>query len=172
MAVGQALHQPHHLVAEIAVDAGSGGGQALGDVGLALGDEGAQHVEGRLAHGHEALAGGNVAVDAGLAALDLEDDVGIEPDHRVAAAGGAVLHAFEQEGVLPPFGELQIGADGRLEVGDHALEDDLGAPGVVALGEAVEALVRHRITASLWWSAASACAGTRRRARSAATARR
>ena len=150
MPVGQPLHQPDHLVAQIAVDAGRGGGQPFGNVGLAFGHEAAQHVERRLADRREGFARGDVAVDAGLAALDLEDDVRIEPDHRVAALGGAVLHAFEQEGVLPALGELQIGTDGRLEVRYDALEDNLGAARVVALGETVEALVRHRITASNW----------------------
>ena len=81
-----------------------------------------------------------------LPRLDLEDDVGIEPDHRVAALGRAVLHAFEQEGVLAAFGELQVGADRRLEVGYDAAEDDLGAAGFVGRGKARETVPRHRIT--------------------------
>ncbi len=49
VAVGQALHETDHLVAEVAVDAGGGRRQALGDVRLALGDERAKGVERRFA---------------------------------------------------------------------------------------------------------------------------
>ena len=72
-----------------------------------------------------------------LPRVDLEDDVGQEPDHRVAAPGGAVLHAFEQERVLAAFGELQVGADRRFEVGDDAAEDDLRPASLVGARRSV-----------------------------------
>lgn len=48
--------------------------------------------------------------------------------------------------LLPPVGELQVGADRRFEVGDDALEDDLRPAGLVTFGEAFVGLVRHRVT--------------------------
>ena len=66
------------------------------------------------------LAGMRLAVDLGLAVAAAPDEVGVEPDHRVAAAHRAALDRFEQEGrAVRSLAQLQEGCDRRLEVADE-----------------------------------------------------
>ena len=60
-----------------------------------------------------------VAIDLGAAVAQAPDQVGIEPDDRVASAHRAALDGFEQEAHRPAGGELEEGGDRRLEVGDE-----------------------------------------------------
>ncbi len=61
----------------------------------------------------------------GLRTFGAEDEVGIESEHRIAAAHRAALDRFKQEGVPPVSGKLQEGGDRRLQVGDEACEHEL-----------------------------------------------
>ena len=86
------------------------------------------------------------------------DHVRLEADDRVAAAHRAALDRFQQEGVGPPVGQLEIGRDRRLEVGDQLGPDELRLAGVVGRGEGVEVgRDRHRLLT------AAAAAGRPRR---------
>ena len=71
-------------------------------------------------------------VDLGAGAGRAEDEVGVEPDHRIAAALRAALDRFEQEhGAAPPCGELQVGRYRGLQVGDQRRDADRRAASLV-----------------------------------------
>ena len=94
----QLLHQPHHVVAEIAEQAGRHRRQLFGQRDAAFGDQRAQRVERRLGAGREAVRlGARRAVDLGARAVRAPDQVGLEPDDRIAAAHRAAFDRFEQE---------------------------------------------------------------------------
>ena len=65
------------------------------------------------------------AVDLGAAAVRAPDQVGIEPDDRIAAAHRAAFDRFEQEAHRPAAGDLQERRDRRFEVGDQRGPDHL-----------------------------------------------
>ena len=76
------------------------------------------------------------AVDLGVIAARAEDEVGIEADHRIAAALRPALDRFEQEHVgCPAARELEIGRNGRLEIGDQRRDRDLGFAGDISARE-------------------------------------
>ena len=76
-----------------------------------------------------------VAVEFGGAGAAAPDEVGRHADDGVAAAGGAVFDAFEQEGVGAAGGELHVGGDRGFEIGD-VFGPDEGAAAFVVGGEA------------------------------------
>ena len=52
----------------------------------------------RVARREGARVGQRVAIDLGLVADGAKEHVGVEADHRIAAARGAAFDRFEQEG--------------------------------------------------------------------------
>ena len=76
-------------------------------------------------------------VDLGLGAATAPDEIGLEADEGVAVAHAA-LDGFEEERVGAPVGELEHGADGRVEIGGERRPHDLGGTTSVGLGEGVE----------------------------------
>ena len=137
--VGQRLHLAHHVVAEIAEDAGRHGRQLMGQMDVRFRDDATQRLERRLGHRLEAVAvGGGIAVDLGLAAGGAEDQVRLDADDRIAAAHGAALDRFEQEAVGAPRRQLEHGRDRRLQVGDHPRPHHLRLARVVGAREVVE----------------------------------
>ena len=127
--VRQPLDQPHHVVAEVAEEAGGHRRQLGRQVDPALGD---QRARGSPAGRRRPRAPG-VGVEArrtveprgGAAALP--DQVGLHPHDRVAAAHLAAGDALEQEAVLARLGQLQHQRHRRVEVGDQAGPDHLVA---------------------------------------------
>ena len=78
-------------------------------------------------------------VDRGDAVLAAPDEVGIEPDHREAAADRAAFDGFEQEGrALPAVPQLQEGRDRRQQIADEGRAQNAGLAGLVGRGEGVE----------------------------------
>ena len=65
------------------------------------------------------------------------DQIGIEPDDRIAPAHRAALDRFEQEAHRPAARDLEEGRDRRLEVGDQRGPHDLRLAARIALGEGV-----------------------------------
>ncbi len=87
--------------------------------------------------------GNGCAIDEGLLAFGAPHDVGLEPDHGVASARRAAFHRFQQEAHGAPGGELQVGGDRRLQVGDQAHPYNLRGAGRVAFGKIGKR--RHRV---------------------------
>ncbi len=143
--LGQALHQAHHVVAEIAEHAGRHRRQALGLRNGTLFEQGAQALESRARIVEEALAQSRAA-ERGLAVMAAPDQVRLQPDHRIAAAHGAALDRFEQEGRAGRgMAQLQEGGDRRLAIADQHLPQQLRGAGLVSLREVLELLERlHR----------------------------
>ncbi len=132
----QFLHQPHHVVAEIAENACGHRRQELGKIDAALGDQAAQGLQRRLGAWHEAIAGrACAAVDLGLAVDGAPDEVRLEPDDRVASAHRAAFDRFQQKALRPALGDLQERRYRCLEVGNEGGPDDLRLAPRVALGE-------------------------------------
>ena len=99
-----------------------------GDGGF--GDQRAQRRERRLrrARTRPGVAR-RVAVDLGLVAVDPEDHVGVEADHRIAAARRAAFDRFQQEHVAgAPARQFQKGRDRRFEIGDEPGRRQGGRP--------------------------------------------
>ena len=101
---------------------------------------------GFLSHGDEGVAVvSRVAVDLGLAVLDAKDHVGVEADHRIAAARGAALHRFEQEDVARAAArQLHEGRNRGFQIGDQPQADQRRLAGIVKRGEGVEFGLEHR----------------------------
>ena len=148
----QFLHQPHHVVAEIAEHAGGHRRQALGQRDAAFGDQRAQRLERRLRAGRKARRiAARVAVDLGLRAVRSPDQVGIEPDHRIAAAHRAAFDRLEQEAHRPRAGDFQERRDRRFEIGDQR------GPHHLRLRRGRSARRRRRPVARSAWRAAQFC---------------
>ena len=106
----QVLHQPHHVVAEIAEYAGGHRRQSRGQRNAALGNDVAQRRERRIAGRYESGGiGGRRAVDLGALAVDAEDKVRLEPDDRIAAAHRAALDRLQKKTHRPSAGDLEKG---------------------------------------------------------------
>ena len=143
----QALDQAHHVVAEIAEQAGRHRRSALRQFDAALGDEVAQGLQrmGRATDSNPSSAG--LAVDRGRAVLAAPDQVGLEADHRIAPARCAAFDRFQQEGVGAVAGQLHEGRDRRLEIADQRGDDDLGLAGGIAFREGLERRLDHGVAA-------------------------
>ena len=75
------------------------------------------------------------AIDLGPSGDGAPDQIGIEPDDRVAPAHRAAFDRFQQKAHRPPVGDLEEGRHRRFEVGDQRGPDHLGLAPRVALGE-------------------------------------
>src|SRR5680860_1455041 len=82
--------------------------------------------------------GQRLAVDLGPRPFDAPDEVGLEADHRVAAAHRAAFHRLQQEAVGRIAGKLQHDRHRRLEVGHELGRDHLGVAPAIGLSEVVE----------------------------------
>ena len=124
----EALHAPHHVVAEIAEYARRHRRQPGRHLDARFGEQRSQRIERIAGAGDESVRiGERPAVDLGAIAGRAEDQVGIEADHRIAAALRSALDRFEQEHVArAPARKLEIGRDRRLEIGDQRRDRDLG----------------------------------------------
>ncbi len=156
----QPLHLAHHVVAEIAEDAG-GHRRKLALVcrgDARFGDQRAQGNERRLGTGREKLrVGQRVAGDLGTTGAGAEHDVGVEPDHRVAAAYRAALDRFEQEAAPGAARrQLQVGRHRRFEIGDQGRGNKLRLARGVPWREGFEGWKRHQLPGSLPSASASA----------------
>ena len=86
--VRKALDEPYGVVADVPEHAGRHGRQLGRQLQLGFGEEGAQRGERRQLVGPEGVGLRNRrAVDGGRVALGAPYEVGLEADHRVAAAG-------------------------------------------------------------------------------------
>ena len=92
-----------------------------------------------------------------LVAVGAPDEVGLEADDGIAPARGAALDRLQQEAHRLVGGELQVGGDGRLEVGDEARPHDLRRARVIALGEGGERRHRFHLTGPCSLACARAC---------------
>ena len=130
----QTLHVAHHVIAEVAENAGRHRRQAGGKVDFGLRQQRAQRLERLAGAGGEGVPiGQRAAIDLRLPARRAPHHVRVEPDHRIASALGASFHRFEQEHRARPVrGELQIGRHRRLEIGDQRGDANAGAPALVA----------------------------------------
>ena len=166
----QRLDQPDHVVAERRRTGRRP--SAAGPSGRSMrerGDQVAQAVQRAAGLGREA-AGGDVGAlgDLGLVAAAAPDQVGLERDDRIAAAQGAALDRFEQEGVGPARGRSsdrpRPGSPGRRSAGARR---PAGRPAASPAAKAVELGVAS-LSLGHWArrraSRASAAGGVRPRA--------
>ena len=134
---GEPLHVTHHVVAQIAENAGRHRRQVGRHLDGGVGQEGPQRRQRRFRAGLEPV--GIVrsrVVDLGAMAGAAPDGIGVEADHRIAAARGVALDGFEQEDVArPALRELEERRHGRLEVGHMHRPGDACAAAAVALVE-------------------------------------
>ena len=145
----QLLHQPHHVVAEIAEQAGHHRRQLLGQRDAAFGDQRAQRGERRLGQGAKASGfAARRAVDLGARAVGAPDDVGLEPDDRIAAAHRAAFDRLEQEAVGASARDFQKRRDRRFEVGDQRGPYHLRLAARIARRESL----RRRLDLHQFWS--------------------
>ena len=132
----QFLHQPHHVVAEIAEHAGRHRRQAVGQCDAAFRDQRAQCLERRLGAGHEGIRlRARAPVDLGARAIGAPDQVGLDADDGMAAAHCAAFHRLQQEAHRLAAAELEKGRDRRLQVGDQRGPHHLRLAAAVAFGE-------------------------------------
>src|SRR6185437_1032484 len=137
--VRQPLHVADHVVAQEAEHAGRHRRQSRGQLHLAFADQRAQRVQRPALDRLEGMRiDAGVAIDLGLVPGAAPDHVRLEADDRVAAAHRAALYRFQQEGVGPAVGQLEIGGDRRFEVGDQFGPDELRLAPVIGTGEGVE----------------------------------
>ena len=148
LAGAQALHPPHHVVAEIAEHARRHRRQARRQLDARFGEQRPQRLERIAGAGDEGVRVVQRApVDLGPLAGRAEDEVRVEPDHRIASALGAALDRLEEEHVAGASArELEIGRDRRLEIGDQRRHRDRGAARLVGAREGlVVGHHRHRV---------------------------
>ncbi len=132
----QILHQADHVVAEIAEHAGRHRRQRRRQRDAAFGDDVAQRGERRVARRHESgRIGVRRAVDLRALAVDAEDEVGLEPDDRIAPAHRAAFDRFQKKTHRPAARDLQEGRDRRFQIGDQSGPDELRLAGRVARRE-------------------------------------
>ncbi len=137
--IRQALHQPDHVVAEIAEQPGRHRRQRRRQVDPAFGDQGAQRGERAVGAGLEAAQiMARLAIDLDPVAKAAPDQIGLHADRRVAAAHRPAFDRFQEEAVGPAFGQLQHRGDRGLEIRDQGGPDHLRSPGGISLGEARE----------------------------------
>jgi hypothetical protein len=75
------------------------------------------------------------AIDVGAITVGAPDQIGIESDDRVTAAGCAAFDGFQQKAVGFAFAELEKRRDRRFEVGDERRPNHLRLPARILLGE-------------------------------------
>ena len=132
----QLLHQPHHVVAKVAENAGGHGRQHVRQLDPAFGDERAQRRQRRPVAGHEAISPvPRRAADLGLPSHCAPNEIGIESDDRIAPAQRAAFHRLQQKAERPRGGDLEEGRYRGLEIRDERGPHDLWLASRVALGK-------------------------------------
>ncbi len=132
----QALDKAHRVVAQIAENPGGHRRQVLRDIDARRVEKSAQRRQGaRLASGECRAILKRSGVDFGPVAVGAPEDIGIEPDDRIASADRTALDRFEQEGVGLAGGELEHRRDRRFKVCNQACENKLSFAGVIARGK-------------------------------------
>ncbi len=132
----QLFHQPDHVVAEIAKDPGGHRRQTLRHIDFAFLDQRAECRKRRIVLRLEGIRfRTRGAIDVGLVAIDAENEIGIEPDDRVAAAHRAAFNGLKQEGWMPLAREFQIRRDRCLEIGNQRRPNKLGLAFGIARAE-------------------------------------
>src|SRR5229473_261342 len=111
-ALGDALDQPHHVVAEIADGAGDQRRQTGKTDGTKTLDALAQEGDGVALLPNHTVAAFEDTRAVGVA----EDFLGMRACEGVAGDFFAAFHTFEKEGVPRTLGNAQIGADGSQQV--------------------------------------------------------
>src|SRR6266481_5657772 len=130
-ALGEALDEPHHVVAKIADGAGDQRRQSGKPHGTETLDALAQERNGVALFPNDAVAALHDAGAVGVA----EDFLGVRARKRVARDLFAALDTFEQEGVSRALGDSQIGADRSQQIsGKNVIDRDE----VALFGEALE----------------------------------
>ena len=132
----QVLHQPHHVVTEIAEHAGGHRRQSRGQRDAAFGDDVAQRCERRIVGRHKSSRiGERRAVDLGALAVDAKDEIRLEPDDRIAAAHRAAFDQLQKKAHRPSAGDLEKCRDRRFQIGDQSGPDELRLAGRVTRRE-------------------------------------
>ena len=133
----QPLHQPHHVIAEIAEQPRSHRQINVAGLEAASRDQAPQAGEGLVGERFEIRRGGERTRHADLSEIAAPDKVGLQSDHRVAPAHSAALDRLEQERrALGEGPELQEGSDRCLAITDQHVAHDLALAGCVGLREA------------------------------------
>ena len=132
---GQLLDQPHHVVAEIAEDAGCHWRQRVGQRNLAFGNERAQRLQRWLVAGRERAVAARRAIDLGAALDRAPDEVRLEPDDRIAPTRRAAFDRFQQKAHGTAAGNLEERRDRRLKIGNQGGPDHLRLAARITLGE-------------------------------------
>ena len=132
----QLLHQPHHVVAKVAENAGGHGRQHVRQLDPAFGDERAQRRQRRPVAGREAISPvPRRAADLGLPSHRAPNEIGIESDDRIAPAQRAALHRLQQKAERPRSRDLEEGRHRGLQIRDERGPHDLWLASRVALGK-------------------------------------
>src|SRR6267143_176181 len=118
---GDALDQPHHVIAEIADGAGDQRRQSRKPHGAKTLDARAQEGDGIALFPDHPAAALQDARAVGVA----ENFLGVRARERVTRDFFAALHTLEKEGVLSTQGDSQIGADRRQQIrGKNVVDRD------------------------------------------------
>ena len=136
--VGQVLHLPRHVIAQIAEQSRRHRRQALRYFQPGLVGQRAQALQRLGGLGHEHIAAEGIAIDFSHAVPAAPDQVRLQPDDGIAAAGLAALDAFQQEGIVLAIAELQEGRNRRLHVGDQPRINKLRAARLIPGSEICE----------------------------------
>ncbi len=150
------LDLAHHVIAQIAEQAGRHGRQAGRQFHARGLDQSAQRIQrpGFLRHIGAARQG--MMIDLGHIAAAAPDQIGFQADDGIAAARFPALHAFQQEGILLAFAQLEKSRDWRFQIGDKAAEQDLRPAGPIKLRErlVIRRQTHDGFTTGRRWSAA------------------
>ena len=130
----QLLHQPDHVVAEVADQPARHRWQARWHVQADFLDQRAQTVQCRPCVRQEGMrCGQRLTIDGRLPVHAFPNQVRRHPDDRIAAALGPALDAFQQEGIRLAVCQLQEGGNRGIQV-RHALAPHQGATPVLVSG--------------------------------------
>ena len=132
----QTLHQPHHVVAQIAHQPAGHRGQVFRHIELGFLDQRAQACQRRPVVRHEGVRrGAGVAIDLRAAIPAAPDQVRLHADDRISPARRAAFHAFQQERVRLAMRQLQECRDRRFQIGDAPAPDQAALSGVIGGAE-------------------------------------
>src|SRR5262249_15312742 len=127
--------------------------QRVGQSNLAFGHERTQRLERRLVAGREGAVAARRAVDLGTALDRAPDEIGLEPDDRVATAHRAAFDGFQQEAHGTAAGDLEERRDRRLKVGNQGGPDHLRLAPCITLGKGrCLRLDLHEASRSVSWA--------------------
>ena len=134
--VGQVFDEAHAIIAHVADDAGGDRRQLGRQFDARGGEQRAQRLKRGGGLGCEGIGRRlRARIHFGAVAEGAPEQIGGQPDDRIATARGTALHGFQQAAERLAITQLEHGRDRRLEIRDQACPHDLRLAGGIAARE-------------------------------------